>query len=55
MLSMYHMSQSDGQLIQDKRYSTTSAVWSDGCLLYAWSVGHKPFEGMGKAELYIVL
>ena len=35
-----------------KKYSTASDVWSYGCVLYEiWSLGTKPYEGMGNIEV----
>ena len=40
------------EAINFKKYSTASDVWSYGCLLYEiWSVGYKPFEGVGNLEV----
>ena len=40
------------EAIHYKKYSTASDVWSYGCLLYEiWSLGYKPFEGVGNAEV----
>ena len=35
-----------------RKYSTSSDVWSFGCLMYEiWSLGHKPFEGKTNTEV----
>ena len=40
------------EAIHYKKYSTASDVWSYGCLLYEiWSLGYKPFEGVGNAKV----
>jgi serine/threonine protein kinase len=39
-----------------KKYSTTSDVWSFGCLMYEiWSLGHKPFEGFANPETIVMI
>ena len=40
------------EAIHYKKHSTASDVWSYGCLLYEiWSLGYKPFEGVGNAKV----
>ena len=46
------------EILNSKKYSTASDVWSFGCLMYEiWAIGHKPFEGHTnmKASLTIKL
>ena len=39
-----------------QKYSTTSDIWSYGCLLYEiWSLGRMPFREFTNAEVGIVL
>ena len=40
------------EAIHYKKYSIASDVWSYGCLIYEiWSLGYKPFEGVGNAKV----
>ena len=40
------------QVLEYKKYSTLSDVWSFGCVLYEiWSLGHKPFEDIPVREV----